>query len=74
MREPEDVTVLQEYNTNLETLSQGILLLILSISIVLSNVLIIGTIVNFRGNLLIALEKLYLVFSNLSCRNESFSH
>ena len=41
---------LQDYNSTLEAFTQAALILILAIAIVISNVVIIATIVNFRGN------------------------
>lgn len=43
------LSVLQQYNSNLEAFTQGALILILAVAIVTSNALIIATIVNFRG-------------------------
>lgn len=49
------LTSLQVNNSTLEAFTQAALILILAVAIVASNVLIIATIVNFRG-------KFYVVF------------
>lgn len=44
-----DLGSLQFYGTNLEALTQGAIITILAIAIVLSNLLIIATYINFKG-------------------------
>ena len=45
----QDLGSLQFYGTNLEALTQGAIITILAIAIVLSNLLIIATYLNFKG-------------------------
>lgn len=58
------LTSLQVNNSNLEAFTQAALILILAVAIVASNVLIIATIVNFRGKFFCN----YLIMSNSTYR------
>lgn len=57
-----DLGSLQFYGTNLEALTQAAIITILAIAIVLSNLLIIATYINFKGKFPFIFHAFILVF------------